>query len=450
MYNFITSDFCNHVYQYGLVLDPAKVKTDGKWHNCKMIDNTKSKMAGCYIVYPNSGIAQFKTWRYPDQVEIYYPNSRNTHNNIDFSQLLKEKRQEQALSYFKVSHQSFQKFSKIKSTKSGQSEYLNKKGVECFGAKVDVIGNLVIPFYNVKGYISTLQTIFPDGKKIFEKGGQLAGCFHKIGFSGITECYSDVIYIGEGFATMASVFMAMQKPCIVAANCGNLLPVLGNLVVLYPDAKFVICADNDKNNSRGNPGVENAKNCQTKHQCKIVIPDFGQIDHNDELSDFNDLHKTFGIDEVKKQILEQISRPTYQSTMCRKVYSTIDYEVAPDKYKSIISDIRGYFEQFGTSFSDDFSSIFIKDLQCDIKIIDDIRITNLFIDFKLAFIEQISKDSVVIKVDLGAFNSFIRKLDQEKSANLTNIYQRLSDFNIEVEQLKHENSLLREQLNGKI
>ena len=191
MNNFNASEFCNHIYQYGLMLDPSRVKIDGRWHNCKLIDN-KSGWSGCYIVYVDSGIAQFKSWREPDRVEIYKPKGTNI-SNSDFRDFLKQEKQKQAEIYFKVSQESYRKYESIPSS-GNDSEYATRKQISSITAKVDQDGNLVIPFYNYKGYVSTLQTIYTNGRKYFEKGGELTGSFHKIGFTNCS-CLYMLVYV---------------------------------------------------------------------------------------------------------------------------------------------------------------------------------------------------------------------------------------------------------------
>ena len=244
--NFDAVDFCRYIYQYGLELEPSRVKIDGKPHNCKMIDNAPGKKAGSYTVYANTGIAIFKSWR-DGIIHKYRPGGYSA--KADIQKIMQEARQKQFDEWFQVSRESYKKFCAIDARKQ-QSEYLQQKHINndiaTYDVKVDEAGNLVIPFYNRRGYISTLQTILADGSKYFEKSGQISECFHQIGFRAVeSNCYSGEIYIGEGFATMASVHMALDKPCIVAANCGNLLPVLDNVAKLYPNARYIICADND-------------------------------------------------------------------------------------------------------------------------------------------------------------------------------------------------------------
>ena len=451
MTSFDTADFCRHIYQYGLVLDPSKVKIDGKAHNCRMIDNAPGKAAGNYTIFPNTGIAIFKSWR-DGIVHKYFPGG--SLSNIDFKKIMKEQRQKQQDEWFKVSQESYKKYSGIAITES-TSEYLVRKNV-CqnmpkFDIKIDKSGNIIIPFYNSKGYISTLQTIWPDGAKYFEKGGQISGCFHKIGFNLVTPGYSDTIYIGEGFATMATIYEAFNMPCIVAANCGNLLPVLDNIARLHPSAKFVICADNDIALRElpvgsgqmiwSNPGIEAAMSCQAVHACGVVYPEFPNSDFN--YTDFNDLHFTCGINEVIRQVSSQLN-PEIRQSLKKEVYSPGDYN--DHVFKAKLHSIRNYFEHFGQPLNSDLSSLFINDLQLVTNIDDEYTITNIFFNFKLIFVEQVQLDQVTIKVDLQLLTAFEKELEKIKLSHLIEIDQRFNAINTELQITKQENALLKANL----
>ena len=64
-----------------------------------------------------------------------------------------------------------------------------------------------------------------------------------IGVDPIPLDFDGVIYVGEGFATMASVFAATGAPCIVALDCGKLLLAVAKaLRAVRKKARFVICA----------------------------------------------------------------------------------------------------------------------------------------------------------------------------------------------------------------
>ena len=80
----------------------------------------------------------------------------------------------------------------------GEHPYLEKKGVQGHGCRV-LRNMLLVPFYASDGTLTTLQQIFPDGKKILLKGGRISGCCHPIPGD------DSRVYICEGYATGARI-----------------------------------------------------------------------------------------------------------------------------------------------------------------------------------------------------------------------------------------------------
>lgn len=162
--------------------------------------------------------------------------------------------------------------------------YLCSKGIKPHGARVHE-GSLVVPMY-AGGELQSVQRIKPDGQKRFLTGGQTAGCYFTIGEPGGTIC------IAEGFATAASIHEATGHACIVAFSAGNLLPVAQTSRATYPDARLVVCADNDPTD--GNPGLTAAtKAAQAVGACLAIPPTHG---------DFNDMARAEGLDAVRAAI----------------------------------------------------------------------------------------------------------------------------------------------------
>ncbi len=317
------SKFCSQVQAEGFILYPQNVKVDGKWHNCRLVDNAKGKAAGAYKIL-NDSVAFYKSWR-DGKVKAFTDNIIvSTYGRESLQKLIKQQEWKLQQQYFEASKQAYDKYIAIDHNKSAKSEYLDRKLVGNYGCKIDETGNLIVPFYNEKGYLRTLQTIYPDGFKKFEKGAEVKGNYHKIHFGLVDKVqaeYFGKIFVGEGYATMATIHEATKYPCVVAANAGNLKPVLEKLITLYPKAQFVICADNDlslREHSQGsnrmmwaNPGVEAAIECCALPSQKIInvlIPDFSQISQEHHLTDFNDLHCHSGIDVVKNQIMQGVMK----------------------------------------------------------------------------------------------------------------------------------------------
>jgi len=78
---------------------------------------------------------------------------------------------------------------------------------------------------------------------------------------------------------------------------------------------FIIAADNDRfklnketnkiEEKSQNTGKQKAINAAKKYNAKVILPNFKNPENKDHiklLSDFNDLHKHYGIDQVKEQL----------------------------------------------------------------------------------------------------------------------------------------------------
>lgn len=104
-------------------------------------------------------------------------------------------------------------------------------------------GTLLVPLY-AGGRLMNLQFINHKGNKKFIKGGKKQGCYF---FFGGANDFARVC-VGEGYATMASVHMAMSWPCFVAFDAGNLLTVARQVRMNYPDSEIIVCGDDDPDN----------------------------------------------------------------------------------------------------------------------------------------------------------------------------------------------------------
>lgn len=205
---------------------------------------------------------------------------------------------------------------------SNDNPYLLAKGVPSFGLREDVKGNLLVPVVNVNKDIRGLQTISPEGEKRFMYGMEKRGNFHMLGeygldHPGVTPLDDEgrnlsqgEILLAEGYATGATLHMAVQKPVVVAFDAGNLKPVAMKLREKYPNATITICADNDhqhtRNTSEGvelwNKGIILAQDAAKAVEGKVVAPVFNDEDKARGLSDFNDLYQARGFEEVKNQV----------------------------------------------------------------------------------------------------------------------------------------------------
>lgn len=151
----------------------------------------------------------------------------------------------------------------------GLHHYLTRKRVEAFGIRQSR-GALVIPLRDTAGEIHGLQFIDAEGNKRFLTGGAITGHYFAIGR------YQGTLCIAEGYATAATVHQATGHAVAVAFNAGNLKPVALALRSKFPDAKLILCADNDRF-TPGNPGVTKAREAALAVGGLLSVPRFSDV-----------------------------------------------------------------------------------------------------------------------------------------------------------------------------
>ena len=189
-------------------------------------------------------------------------------------------------------------------TREGTSEYLQRKGVDAEGCRFLGDGSIVVPLLRYdeprETALKALQRIWPDGRKRFTKGFEKPGTCLRLGHVVVGER----ILVCEGYATGLTLRMAVDRrlPVVVALDAGNLLPVAELLRQLYPDARLLMCADDDWQ-TQGNPGRDKAlKTARTVGQCDYVYPIFRRTNRGAKDTDFNDLHAREGLLCVRRQL----------------------------------------------------------------------------------------------------------------------------------------------------
>ena len=173
-------------------------------------------------------------------------------------------------------------------------QYLDDKQVNSYNLRVDNKGLLVIPFGDPEGTIHTLQRIDGRGKKSWLKDGAKTSHYFKITGT------HDRVFIAEGYATCATIREATGSAVIMAGDKGNMGPVSRVIRAKLPDMDIVIAADID--------AYEELTPLAQEIGAAIVAPK----GINGDSSDFNDLAKLKGLDEVKAQleIADEIEKPT--------------------------------------------------------------------------------------------------------------------------------------------
>ncbi|CAE6713349.1 toprim domain-containing protein [Candidatus Nitrotoga fabula] len=223
---------------------------------------------------------------------------------------------------------------------TGESDYLDRKGVAAHGVRFDPHGHgtLAIPMCDAYGNIHGLQIIRGRNrgnklqKQYFPKGLAKQGHYHLLGGSPTWICL-----VAEGYATGASVYQATQLPVAVAFDAGNLMPVAVVLHKTYPRAKILICADDD-HLTVGNPGITAASAAALAVNGAWVAPRFTQDRGDHKITDFNDLHTLEGLHVVRSQIEARLRELKWQPGSAASPASLLsDGSKQPDTEKPLLS-----------------------------------------------------------------------------------------------------------------
>jgi len=183
---------------------------------------------------------------------------------------------------------------------TGESAYLQRKGVQGIGVRYTADGWLLVPVRDEVGRLWNVQRIAPADaahggpSKLFLKGGRKSGLWHVLGS---LEAAS-LVLVAEGYATAASLHMATGLPVAVAFDAGNLLGVCKALRQLLPSAALVVCGDDDaatQVRTGRNPGRMKAEAAARAVKGVAVFP--SALPEGG--SDFNDMHQAHGLEAVQ-------------------------------------------------------------------------------------------------------------------------------------------------------
>lgn len=307
-------EFASALKAAGLQVEGLPVM-NGKMQRVQTTDDRPGQSSGAYVGYldgkPSGFIQNFKTglkenWTV-DGMQLSPEDQAQLQAQ---AALIKQQRAaEIAEMQGRVAEKVGPRFEALPETPSTPNKYLGRKGVEAHGVKFEG-ENVVVPMRDVDGKLWSIQRISPDAEapKMFEKGGKKLGTMHVIGE---IKPGSEIL-VAEGYATGASLHQATGKTVAVAFDSGNVGPVVNVLQQRYSTSPIFIMADNDRPNAnRGNVGVEKALEAAEKYKVGVAFPKFQ--DPLAKVSDFNDLHKTEGLGEVKKQVEAAISKTLEQS-----------------------------------------------------------------------------------------------------------------------------------------
>ena len=299
--------FTKHCEAQGLVI--RDLIADGEIHRVPHISSKKGAVDGWYILHLSGKIpvGVCGCWKEPTFESKWMA---DIGRNMSFSERLEHdkliaeiraKREADRIASQQVAAEKAEDEVSTYADASADHPYLVRKRIEPHGIKIDRAGRLVVPVIDQEGEILSYQTIDADGNKRFLKGGKIEGGFYELRGN------RKVIFIGEGFATCASIHQATGFTTLVAFDCGNLAKVAKSAKEMFLGSRIVICADNDQF-TEGNPGIAKGKAAAGLVFGEIVYPIFNESDLASKPTDFNDLHTLQGIEAVKEQI-ERVALP---------------------------------------------------------------------------------------------------------------------------------------------
>lgn len=219
---------------------------------------------------------------------------------------------------------------------TGESEYLQRKGVQPHGLRFSPSGNgtLAVPMLRA-GRVVGLQIVRgrDRGRKLekeyWPKGMDKVGAYHLLG----AILPGGVCLVAEGYASAATIFEALggQIPVAVAFDAGSLMPVGKQLAAEFRGVRLLFCADDDylpkcKHCRKRTPVVDpTCRHCGEPHERQNegfaaarnaadamsighgawIAPQFAAerpLDGPKKPTDFNDLAALEGLHVVRAQI----------------------------------------------------------------------------------------------------------------------------------------------------
>ena len=293
---------------------------DGQIHRYRTIDDKRSQTSGAYCLHsdgwPSGWVQDWRNgqainWRFQkDNIRDGNLKSSLTSARIKQLEAASKKHQaemqkQQDSLHAEASERARTIFEQLKSV-DVTHPYLRNKGVKSYGLRVNSENNLAVPLKDIDGRFISIQWINPDGDKKFFPGASTKGVFFSVALD-ILKQKSEAkkpILLGEGYATMATIYEITGCPCVAAMFCGNLLDVAKALKSKYPNNKIVVMADNDLK-TEGNPGFNAAqKVVRANLAAGCAVPDFKEGEDGSDWNDYFDVH---GEDDTRQKLKQLIS-----------------------------------------------------------------------------------------------------------------------------------------------
>lgn len=306
----------------GLVLD-GEPEMDGRWHRVPTKEDKGKEKSGSYRGFLDGRPAGqvISGWNGPTvqwvSTGIALTDEERARVQAEAAQVRTDREAERLALVEKASRTAYGVWQNLPAAAITQSPYLARKGVGAHGVKIDGEGKLVVPARDADGKLWTVQFI-GDAGKLWLKDSQKAGTMHVIEPTGqgtldTLARYGGPAIIAEGYATGARIFESVNRPVIIAFDCGNLKAVAEAVHAKFPDRTILLAADNDhaRLNEKGekeNIGIIKAEEVAQAVGGYFVAPKFTAAEMAKGLTDFDDLGKARGNGAVRQAIESALTR----------------------------------------------------------------------------------------------------------------------------------------------
>lgn len=186
--------------------------------------------------------------------------------------------------------------------------YLRTKGISAAHVRVDRRGRLRVPMRDMSGRIVNLQSIDHNGRKLFQRGGQVAATHLLLG-----ELRAGApLLIGEGLATCETLHAATGMAVAVAFTKSNYVEIARAYGRRFAGLRFGICGDNDHHHPRRpkplpNVGQEAAEQAARAIGGIAILPAFTPDQDGTDWNDYAALH---GLHAVRDAVLAALHPPS--------------------------------------------------------------------------------------------------------------------------------------------
>lgn len=334
--NDIIEDFKNAMRDYGIT-PPKQIQADGQLHRFK---NEGDKSANSFYTLHLDGIAagNFGCWKLginqnwcSKSEQEFTPEERAAYRE----QCEKAKQQAEAEreKRYQEAARTAQTIYKGMTTDNVEMHpYAQNKGID--GIALVKRGEwkqrgwqdaLIIPLFNAKREIVSLQAINSDGEKDFLTGGKKSGAFFPMTNGKFNPI--DPALIGEGLATVFIGKVATGYQAFAAMDAGNLLNVARVIREEAPTAKIIILADNDIKPDKPNVGIEKAIEAAKAVNGYVAIPEL----QTGEKCDFWDVWNAHDLSTVRAMIEKATMPNTTPDTINQQLNQIRDRQNELDK-----------------------------------------------------------------------------------------------------------------------